>query len=146
RERNTSLLRLNVPESVFYAGLGHLVPANAVHQRRKFRGCAEAFANYGRSNEVGNNVPGGIGGLGIVKWSFRSGDLAPAADSISDHFHQNDPAVLHDSEAGFKKRFQPHSNLAQDDGLDFHRTPAATRRGRSVRKPRVLLSLNSFHQ
>ena len=69
--------------------------ANGGHQSRKFRSTGYAFTDQPRGNVIRDNVPGGIGGFGIVKGIFVSGYLAPPAQAIGVDFNEKNPAIVH---------------------------------------------------
>jgi hypothetical protein len=57
-----------------------------------------------------------IPGLRVVTRRLTGRDLSPAADSLRNHFHENNPAVVGNAEAGLKRRLQPQLNLTK--GID----------------------------
>ena len=116
------MLGFYIPEGVLHPSLGHVVASNSVQQLRYLGGAHEIFANDPRRNKVRNDVPSGVGGLGVVRRSLDGGHLSPPTDPVRDCFHQKNAAILSNPEAGFKGRFQLHSDFSQGDAFDLHNT------------------------
>ena len=76
---------LNIPESIFHTCLRHGMSADRVQQRAKVGGAFEGLADHQRRDEGRENVPRGIGGLGIVERRFDGRDLSPSADTVGHH-------------------------------------------------------------
>ena len=93
-------------------------------ERARHRGSIkQLLSNQHWGNEVRDNVPGRIGGLGIVRGSFHGRDFSPPTDPVRDHFHEKNAAILSDAEAGLKWRLQAHVDLSQGEALNSHRRP-----------------------
>ena len=69
-ERNTLDLGFRVPQGIFHAALGHFVAANVAPSARENRRRGHVFPTTYRSDEIGKDIPGRVGGFGIVAGRF----------------------------------------------------------------------------
>src|SRR6266852_8268371 len=122
-KRNAFELCRGIPQRVFNATLGHFMAANPSHQGRKFRSFYYAPSDHGRSDEIGNHMPRGIGGLGVVGRRFGRCDLTPSAGAVGHNFNQKNSPVLHSAKTRFKRRLQLHVYFTKCDGLNLHKAP-----------------------
>src|SRR5260370_7909178 len=81
------------------------------------------LANQNGRDEIGNPMPRRVRCFRIVGRGFSGGDFAPSADSIRHGLHQKYAAVLHNTETCFKRRLQPHVDLAECYGFNLHKSP-----------------------
>ena len=80
------LLRFDVPDRVLDSRFRHFVAADWSQQISDLSRIPNFFSDDEGSDEVLCDVPGGVGGFGIVERIFGGGDLAPAVESVHTDF------------------------------------------------------------
>ena len=120
-ERDSLLLRVEIPDCVFERGLGHAVAADLLEERgaclgrRRYVGAEEARGEF-----VFGDEPGGVDLL-VGEVGMLAGDaFAPGGEAVGFDFDEQDAAAGGDAEAGLEGVGERHLDFAKVDGFDLH--------------------------
>ena len=119
-QRETLLLRFDVPQRVFERGFGHVVAADGTKLRRYFTGARPFPSERPRDEEVAEDVPRGLGRLVAVERGFAGRYLAPARQFVCFGADQDDPAFAGSAKACLKEVDQRQADFPELDAVNLH--------------------------
>jgi hypothetical protein len=118
-QRDTVLLRLEVPASGFDSGFGHSVSARPFHQLEHTRCICNGFADHHRRKDLFHRDPCRISPFLRITRHLVACDLAPTLGAVGVFdTHQDDPPSMRSPETRLKKMYERQADLDQLDGFN----------------------------